>query len=179
MRDDVYEVGAGVRQGPAGGDGREMGGGAMTAESAKKSRLRFLPYVIFAALALWVAAEVFFINNDPEPGASSPKALEEQVLKAARNGDDDGLKQLFVKDSVADDYAKDYLDRLNDAEPRGLKVSVRGHGDAEFLTLTGESGKSGGPAQGGALCTSWQVESEDGRWLLDGTPPVETIPCGG
>ncbi|MEV0264273.1 hypothetical protein AB0I49_23470 [Streptomyces sp. NPDC050617] len=161
----------------------------MTATNAKKSRLRFLPYVIFAALAMWVAAEVFFINNDPEPGASSRTALEEQVLKAARNGDADGLKQLFAKDSVADDYAKDYLDRLSDAEPSGLKVSVHARGGAEFLTLAGASGstsgksgnagESGKAAKGGAICTSWQVESDGGRWFLDGTPPVEPTPCGG
>ncbi|MEV0278643.1 hypothetical protein AB0I22_19980 [Streptomyces sp. NPDC050610] len=157
-----------------GADGiSQKGDGELTGEGVKRSRLRFLPYVIFAALAMWVAAEVFLINHDPEPGASSRTALEEQVVKAARSQDSDALNQLFAKGSVSDDYAKDYLDQLDEAEPGGLKASIRGRGGVDFLTLTGKS------AKGEAICTAWQVDSEDGHWLLDATPPITPTPCGG
>ncbi|MEU7043189.1 hypothetical protein AB0A77_19290 [Streptomyces varsoviensis] len=145
----------------------------MTGENTKKSRLRFLPYVIFAALAIWVAAESFLINHAPDPGAESRTALQDQVLKAARSKDSDSLNQLFPKDGVSDDYAKDYLDRLDEAGPRDLAVSIRGHGGIEFLTLTGKS------AAGDAICTAWQIDSDDGHWLLDATPSVKRTPCGG
>ncbi|MGW5125211.1 hypothetical protein ACWEQ7_14365 [Streptomyces sp. NPDC004069] len=131
---------------------------------SSKSRLAVIALVV--GLGTWLGVVCYSIATEPPPGAPSVAALADGVQKAAADRDADGLQSLFDEDTVSDDYAADYLDRLGEHAP-ALQARVEHRDGDDFLLLRS--------ARDDSLCTAWHITERDGRRLLDGVPPAENL----
>lgn len=119
-----------------------------------------------ALLAGWLTTIVLSINNAPPGGAPNLNALEEHTVTALHSQDADEFQLLFAEDSVADDYAANYLDRLGKTAANNSRGAVKKSADATFIVVDSPG-----------TCTAWQVVETEKRWYLDGTPPVLNTLC--
>ena len=119
-----------------------------------------------ALLVGWLTTIVVSINHEPPGGAPTLNALEEHTVTALHSQDADEFQLLFTEDSVADDYAANYLDRLGKTAANNSRGAVKKSADATFIVVDGPG-----------TCTAWQVVETEKRWYLDGTPPVLNTLC--
>ncbi|MFE7234171.1 hypothetical protein ACWCRF_28730 [Streptomyces sp. NPDC002405] len=131
---------------------------------SSKSRLAVIALIV--GLGTWLGFVCYSIATEAPPGAPSVAVLADRVQKAAADRDADGFQTLFDEDTVSDDYAADYLDRLGE-HVSPLQARVEHRGGHDFLLLRS--------AQGDSVCTAWHITERDGRRLLDGVPPAENL----
>lgn len=144
----------------------------MPTMTGKRWKSRLLPAALIAGFIAWMTVVCVSIANEPPEGSASAHGLRSDVIQAVRAQDADRLQNLFHKDTVADDYAKSLLSRLKEAESSETDLTLHAEDQKEFLVLKGTS-------TDGAVCVPWQVTEEDGRWYLDGTPPLVPTGCDG
>ncbi|MFE7775382.1 hypothetical protein ACFU5O_16075 [Streptomyces sp. NPDC057445] len=134
-------------------------------------KTRLAPLVLVAGFVVWLTVVVVAISNEPPGGAPSVSALRSGVHETLRDQDADGLQRLFVSDTVGDGYAGTFIDHLRQAQPDGeVTTRLEEANGSRYLVLKGSSAS-------GALCTAWPTVQKDGRWYLDGSPPVTSTPC--
>ncbi|WP_172633127.1 hypothetical protein [Streptomyces sp. 6-11-2] len=121
---------------------------------------------LIVGLGTWLGYVCYSIATEAPPGAPSVAALTDRVQKAAADRDADGFQTLFDEDTVSDDYAAHYLDRLGEHAPQ-LQARVDHRDGHDFLLLRS--------ARGDSVCTAWYITERDGRRLLDGVPPAENL----
>ncbi|MET9513158.1 hypothetical protein ABZX62_32740 [Streptomyces flavidovirens] len=144
----------------------------MPTMTGKRLKSRLLPAVLIAGFIAWMTVVCVSIANEPPEGSPSAKGLRSDVARAVQAQDADRLQNLFHKDTVSDDYAKRVLSRLKEAESSDTDLTFHEEDQKQFLVLKGTS-------TDGAVCVPWQVTEEDGRWYLDGTPPLTAPSCNG
>lgn len=120
-----------------------------------------------ALLAAWLVSIVVSIHDEPPGGAASLNSLKDDTVTALHAQDADGFQSLLDGGTVADDYAKSYLQRLGGTAAKNAQVAVRKAAGSDFVVTSGPG-----------TCTAWQVTEKDNRWYLDETPPVLGTLCG-
>ncbi|MGW7074167.1 hypothetical protein [Streptomyces sp. NPDC054866] len=120
-----------------------------------------------ALLAAWMTTVIVSIATEEPDGEATLDGLSSAVQQALTDGDDGEFGRLFDADSAGDDYAKNYVARLAEADPRRIRATVS-KGDGEpVVTVTADAGGDG------TVCTAWSVvRGDDDRWVLDAAPPV-------
>ncbi|MGX1885490.1 hypothetical protein [Streptomyces sp. NPDC055287] len=144
----------------------------MPTMTGKRWKTRLLPAVLIAGFVAWMTVVCVSIADEPPEGSASAKGLMGDVAQAVRDQDVDRLQNLFRKNTVAGDYAKSLLNRIEEAESRDIAPVLRERDQKPFLVLKGTS-------VAGPVCVPWAVTHEDGRWYLDGTPPLTAPSCSG
>jgi hypothetical protein len=141
--------------------------------TAKRWKARLLPAVLIAGFVTWMTAVCVSIANEPPEGAGSLKELRSNVGAAVHGQDADRLQNLFDKDTVSDDYAENLLRRLKDDQAVESAAPVVEEAQGKQLLVLKGTGA------GGAMCVPWLAAEDDGRWYLDGTPPLRAAVCDG
>ncbi|MEU5952992.1 hypothetical protein [Streptomyces sp. NPDC047525] len=119
-----------------------------------------------ALLAAWMTTVIVSIASEEPDGEATLDGLSSAVRQALTDRDDGEFGRLVDSDSAGDDYAKNYVDRLGDADPRRIRATVSQGGGAPVITVTADArGK-------GTVCTAWSAVRSDDRWVLDAAPPV-------
>lgn len=137
----------------------------MTPRPARPRKKQLLATFLLLGFALWITGIFVSIAHEPPEGSPSADALRDDVAASVRAQDADRLRNLFLKDSVADEYAQGLLDRLKESRPEGVPVTLESVGDRQFLRLKGAAAE-------GPVCVAWQVEQQEGRWYADGIPAL-------
>ncbi|MGW7416378.1 hypothetical protein [Streptomyces sp. NPDC054863] len=137
----------------------------MTSRPARPRKQQFLVTLLLLGFALWITGICVSIAHEPPEGSPSARALRDDVAASVRDQDADRLQNLFLKDSAADAYAQDLLDRLKDSRLEGAPVTLESAHDRRFLRIMGA-------APGGPGCVAWEITQQDDRWYVDGIPPV-------
>ncbi|MFJ6698134.1 hypothetical protein ACIQM4_18975 [Streptomyces sp. NPDC091272] len=137
----------------------------MTSRPVRPRKQQLLVTLLFLAFALWITGICVSIAHEPPEGSRSAHALRDDVAASVREQDADRLQNLFLKDSVADEYAQDLLDRLRAAGPGNAPVTLESFHGGQFLRIKGT-------APAGPVCVAWQITQQDDAWYVDGIPPV-------
>jgi hypothetical protein len=109
------------------------------------------------------------IYNEPPQGAATVEGLSRDVREAMRQQDADRLQNLFAKDTVADDYAENLLDRLGAARMADRATPTLAEVSGDQALVLRDAGQ--------AICMPWLVTKDHDRWYLDGVPPVSPAFC--
>lgn len=119
-----------------------------------------------ALLAAWMGTVIVAIVHEEPDGEATLDGLRSAVQQALTDRDDDEFGRLVDSDSAGEDYAKNYVARLDEADPRRVRATVaKGDGDP-VVTVTADAGTKG------TVCTAWSAVRSDDRWVLDAAPPV-------
>ncbi|MEV6753057.1 hypothetical protein [Streptomyces sp. NPDC051214] len=119
-----------------------------------------------ALLAVWMGTVIVSIVHEEPEGEASLDGLRSAVQQALTDRDDGEFGRLVDPDSAGDDYAKNYVARLGDADPRRIRATVAKGGGDPVVTVTADAGTKG------TVCTTWAAVRSDDRWVLDAAPPV-------
>lgn len=119
-----------------------------------------------ALLAAWMGTVIVSIVREKPDGEATLGALSSAVEQALTDRDDEEFGRLVDPDSAGDDYAKNYVDRLGEADPRRIRASVTKDGGDPVITVTADAGGKG------TVCTAWSAVRSDDRWVLDAAPTL-------
>lgn len=141
---------------------------AQRMQTWKKRSILGACLAVFLGWIVWICVA---ITNEPAEGADSLTALRDDARTAVQGEDAEHLQRLFDEDSVADDYAETFIDRLKDADALNADLVLEKREKTSYLVVKGNN------RDGAAVCTPWMVTTKDSRWYLDGTPPTAGDLC--
>lgn len=125
-----------------------------------------------ALLAAWMGTVIVSIASEEPDGEATLDGLRSAVQQALTDRDDGEFGRLVDPDSAGDDYAKNYVDRLDAADPRRIRATVSRDGGDPVVTVTADAGGKG------TVCTAWTAVRGDDRWVLDAAPRLGREKCG-
>ncbi|MFF2847835.1 hypothetical protein ACFVT5_16195 [Streptomyces sp. NPDC058001] len=132
-----------------------------------------IPLIGGAVLVAWLTVVVVSIVREEPGGEPTVKGLTAAVEQALTDRDDDELGRLVDSDSAGDNYAKNYLKRLDDAGPQRIRATVSEGGTHPVITVVADV-----PGQG-PVCSAWSAVQDEDRWVLDAAPVVASgSTCG-
>ncbi|MBD0839917.1 MULTISPECIES: hypothetical protein [unclassified Streptomyces] len=137
---------------------------------AEKRRLKrpatLIPLIGVIFLVGWMATVIVSILNEEPDGEPTLNELSSAVERALKDGDAGAFGRLVDSDSSGDDYAANYVERLDRTRPQGIRTTVlRREKDPAITVVANVDG-------GGVVCSTWSAIRSEGRWVLDAAPAL-------